>query len=243
MSEGTTHGTQAVDRAAQLVSTVVRADAPLTFADLPGAAGSRSRRPRGCSPRWSAPSCWSATSPGPTSPGRSSGCYAARHDPWEELVRAGPACSRRSARTTGETVNLGVPRGDRVVQVAQVDSPLPARHPGLDRGRRPGPRSSLGKVFYAYAALPLPPGPLEQLTERAPWPTYRRCGASWPAAAGAAGRPPSTSSSSGSPASPPRSSSTRGDVVAALGRLGTDSTPGVHARRARPAADEPRRSS
>ena len=40
MSEtATTPGTRAVDRAADLVSTVVRADEPMTFADLQDASG------------------------------------------------------------------------------------------------------------------------------------------------------------------------------------------------------------
>ena len=48
MTQSTTNGTQAVDRAALLVSTVVGADAPLGFAEIAGAAGCPSRRPRGC---------------------------------------------------------------------------------------------------------------------------------------------------------------------------------------------------
>ena len=67
-------GTQAVDRAVALVDLVVRADEPLSFAELGDETGWPARRPRGCWPPWSAPSWSSATPPAGTSPGRCSRC-------------------------------------------------------------------------------------------------------------------------------------------------------------------------
>ena len=48
--------------------------------------------------------------------------YAARHDPWEQLVRIARPAMERVGSDTQESVHLSVLRGDRVVQVAQVDS-------------------------------------------------------------------------------------------------------------------------
>ena len=65
--------------------------------------------------------------------------YAARHDPCEDLVRLARPTLAAIGEETHETVNLSVARGDRVVQVAQVDSPLHPRLPRLDPDRRARP--------------------------------------------------------------------------------------------------------
>ena len=139
-----------------LVATVVHADEPLTFADLQEACGlpksttsrlltalERVRAARARRRRVSYVA------------GSLFWLYAARHDPWRGAGPAGPARRwRRSARRPARPCNLGVARGDRVVQVAQVDSPLPARHPRLDRGRRArrtAPRSA--RCSCAWDAL------------------------------------------------------------------------------------------
>ena len=134
-------GTQAVDRAAAPGRRrSSSADEPLTFADLQEAcglaksttsrllaalersgllerddAGSLRRRPPVLAVRRPARPVGGAGPPGPP-------------DAWSAI-----------GEDTHETVHLSVARGDRVVQVAQVDSPLPARHPRLDRDRRARP--------------------------------------------------------------------------------------------------------
>jgi len=65
---------------------------------------------------------------------------------------------------TGETVNLGVPRGETVVQIAQVDSRYMLGARDWLQVSVPPHCSALGKVLYAFDALPMPEGRLEQLT-------------------------------------------------------------------------------
>ena len=91
--------------------------------------------------------------------------YAARHDPWEELVRLARPTMERIGEDTRETVHLSVTRGERVVQVAQVDSRYMLGTRDWTEVDVPAHCSALGKVFYAYDALPLPTGPLERPTD------------------------------------------------------------------------------
>ena len=150
-------GTQAVDRAALLVSTVVRADEPLTFAELQEACGLAKSTTSRMLTALERPACSSATPPGPTSPAGSSGCTppgTTRGRSWSGWP--GPTMEQ-IGEDTGETVHLSVTRGERVVQVAQVDSRYLLGTARLDRGRRAArtaPRSA--RCFYAYGALPLP---------------------------------------------------------------------------------------
>ena len=99
---------------------------PAEVHDLADARRARARR-----------ACSSATRTAATSPAACSGCTprgTTRGRSWSGW----PA--RRwsgSASETHETVHLAVARGDRVVQVAQVDSRYHPRHPRLDPDRRP----------------------------------------------------------------------------------------------------------
>jgi len=99
-------------------------------------------------------------------PGALFAVYAARHEPLVELERiAGPAL-RRIGAATGETVNLAVPHGQSVVQIAQVDSRFmlgASNWVGVDV---PAHCSALGKIFYAYGRIPTPAGSLERRTPR-----------------------------------------------------------------------------
>ncbi len=157
-------GTQAIDRAALLLHTVVQADEPLSFLDLfeecelPKSTTSRlltalertellERDDAGC--YVAGPLFW---------------LYAARHDPWEELVRLSLPTMEQIGRDTRETVNLAVTRGERVVQVGQVDSEYMLGTRDWTEVEVPGHCSALGKVLYAHGCLPVPTGPLEALT-------------------------------------------------------------------------------
>ena len=158
------NGTQAVDRAALLVATVVQAGEPLTFADLQEASGlAKSTTSR----------MLAALERGQLLERDQDGCYvsgslfwlyAARHDPWEELVRlAGPAMAAIGEQTR-ETVHLSVTRGEKVVQVAQVDALYLLGTRDWTEIDVPAHTSALGKVFYAWGTLPVPDGELERLT-------------------------------------------------------------------------------
>jgi DNA-binding IclR family transcriptional regulator len=158
-------GTQAVDRAAQLVSAVVAAEEPLSFADLQEASGLAKSTTSRMLTALERSGLLERDETGGYVAGRLFWSYAARHDPWQELVRlAGPAMDRVGAQTS-ETVHLSVTRGDKVVQVAQVDSRYLLGTRDWTEIEVPNHTSALGKVFYAWGELPVPAEALERLTD------------------------------------------------------------------------------
>ena len=157
-------GTQAVDRAALLVSTVVHADEPLAFADLQETCGLAKSTTSRMLTALERAGLLERDPAGSYVAGRLFWLYAARHDPWEELVRLARPTMEQISEDTHETVHLAVTRGDRVVQVAQVDSRFMLGTRDWTEVDVPPHCSALGKVFYAYGALPLPTGDLERPT-------------------------------------------------------------------------------
>lgn len=158
-------GTRAVDRAADLVATVVRADQPLTFADLQDASGLAKSTTSRMLTALERSGLLERDATGSYVAGRLFWLYAARHDPWEELVRLARPTMEAIGHETGETVHLSVTRGDRVVQVAQVDSTYLLGTRDWTEVDVPAHCSALGKVLLAWGALALPQGPLERATE------------------------------------------------------------------------------
>src|SRR3954463_15985315 len=164
MAEAST-GTQAVDRAAALVAAVVHADEPLAFADLQEASGLAKSTTSRMLAALERGGLLERDAEGSYVAGSLFWLYAARHDPWEELVRlARPAMDAIGAQTS-ETVHLSVTRGEKVVQVAQVDSRYLLGTRDWTEIDVPAHTSALGKVFYAWGTLPVPEGPLERLTD------------------------------------------------------------------------------
>src|SRR3954469_743902 len=159
-------GTQAVDRAALLVSTVVRADEPLTFADLQEECGLPKSTTSRMLPALERSGLLERDAAGSYVAGSLFWLYAARHDPWQELVRLARPTLDRIGADTHETVHLSVARGERVVQVAQVDSRYMLGTRDWTDVDVPSHASSLGKVLFAWGVLPWPEGPLEALTEQ-----------------------------------------------------------------------------
>ncbi len=163
---GTGNGTQAVDRAAQLVSSVVHADQPLTFADLQEASGLAKSTTSRMLAALERNGLVERDLSGSYVAGSLFWLYAARHDPWEELVRLARPAMERIGTETSETVHLSVTRGERVAQVAQVDSRYLLGTRDWTEIEVPAHTSALGKVFYAWGALAVPRAPLERLTEQ-----------------------------------------------------------------------------
>jgi DNA-binding IclR family transcriptional regulator len=159
-------GTQAIDRAAELVSLVVHAQHPSSFGDLlaqTGLAKSTGSRLLHALERHQ---LLERDSGGAFRPGALFALYAARHEPIVELERIAEPLLHRIGKLTGETVNLAIPRGHSVVQIAQVDSRFmlgASNWVGVDV---PAHCSALGKVFYAHGRIPLPAGVLERRTPR-----------------------------------------------------------------------------
>ena len=166
MSESTTagSGTQAVDRAASLVATVVYADEPLSFAELQETSGLAKSTTSRMLTALERTELLERNAAGSYVAGPLFWLYATRHDPWDELVRLAQPTLERVGEDTGETVNLSVARGDRVVQVAQVDSTFLLGTRDWTEVDVPAHCSALGKVLLAHHVLDVPPGQLEQLT-------------------------------------------------------------------------------
>jgi DNA-binding IclR family transcriptional regulator len=158
-------GTQAVDRAAQLVSSVVAADEPLSFAALQEASGLAKSTTSRMLTALERSGLLERDGDGGYVAGRLFWSYAARHDPWEELVRLASPAMARLGEETGESVHLSVTRGDKVVQVAQVDSRYLLGTRDWTEIEVPNHTSALGKVFYAWNSLPVPADGLERLTD------------------------------------------------------------------------------
>jgi DNA-binding IclR family transcriptional regulator len=157
-------GTQAVDRAAQLVSTVVHADAPLTFAELQEASGLAKSTTSRMLTALERTGLVERDDSGSYVAGSLFWLYAARHDPWEELVRLARPAMERLGADTSETVHLSVTRGEKVVQVAQVDSRYLLGTRDWTEVDVPPHASALGKVFYAWGVLAVPAARLDKLT-------------------------------------------------------------------------------
>ena len=150
-------GTQAVDRAALLVSTVVQAGEPLSFADLQEACD----LPKSTTSRMLAAlersDMLERNDDGGYVAGSLFWLYAARHDPAEDLVRLAGTTLEAIGAETQETVNLSVARGSHVVQVAQVDSRYLLGTRDWTQVDVPTHCSSLGKVFLAWTSCRSPP--------------------------------------------------------------------------------------
>lgn len=161
----TGRGTQALDRAADLVAEVVQADGPLTFGQLLESSGlAKSTTSRMLAALERAGLLERTDEGGGYVAGRLFWLYAARHDPWEELVRLARPTMTLIGEETLETVHLSVARGERVAQVAQVDSQYLLGTRDWTEVSVPAHCSALGKVFYAWEELPVPTDPVEALT-------------------------------------------------------------------------------
>jgi DNA-binding IclR family transcriptional regulator len=168
MSTAPTTGTQAVDRAALLVDTVVRADEPVSFVELQEEtqlAKSTTSRLLAALERTG---LLERTGEGAYVAGRLFWLYATRHDPWEEMVRLAHPTLQRISDETRECVHLSVARGGRVVQVAQLQAQYILGMRDWSDVDVPVQCSALGKVLLAWGTLPMPTGRLETPTERSP---------------------------------------------------------------------------
>jgi len=166
MSSTAPAGTQAVDRAAALIDLVVRADGPMSFTELSdetGLARSTTSRLLAALERTE---LVERDPGGGYVAGPLFALLAAVHDPWPQIARLARPVLETVGEETGETVHLGVPRGDDVVHIAQVESTYLLSARDWNLVDVPPHCSSLGKVLYAYGCLPVPAGRLERRTEQ-----------------------------------------------------------------------------
>ena len=169
MAASTSTGTQAIDRAVSLVATVVKADEPLTFPELHAESGLAKSTASRLLAALERTELLERNGDGAYVAGPLFWLYATRHDPWDELVRIAGPTMEQIGDDTRETVNLSVTRGDRVVQVAQVDSSYMLGTKDWTQADVPVHASALGKVMAAYGTIELAVldgrgGPLERIT-------------------------------------------------------------------------------
>jgi IclR family transcriptional regulator, acetate operon repressor len=155
----TTTGTQAVDRAAALVAMVVHADEPISFTELAEVSGLARSTTSRLLTALERNQLLERDGGGSFRSGPLFALYAARHDPWAEVVRLAQPELQRLGDAVRESVYLTIPRGrSSTVQLAQVDASyvLGARD---WRGIEVPPHcTAAGKVLYAYGCLDLPDG-------------------------------------------------------------------------------------
>ncbi|MDQ3628028.1 MAG: IclR family transcriptional regulator [Actinomycetota bacterium] len=158
-------GTQSIDRAAELLALVVQSAEPLTFTGLTQTTGlSRSTTSRVLQ-ALERHRLVDRDPDGAFCAGDLFVSYASRHDSVGLLVRQAQETMTRISEQTGESVNLAIANGRNVVQVAQVESTYLLGTTNWVGVSVPPHCSALGKIMYAYDALPLPSGALERRTD------------------------------------------------------------------------------
>lgn len=159
-------GTQAVDRAARLVTEVVHAPDAVTFTELAAATGLAKSTTSRLLLALERSGLVRRDDDGRFSPGEVFVRYAWRGDAQAGLIDVARPFLDRLGEATGETVNLGVARHGQVEQIAQVDSRYLIG--GTNWLGRPVPLhcAALGKVLLAFGAAEPPPGRLEARTPR-----------------------------------------------------------------------------
>jgi IclR family acetate operon transcriptional repressor len=158
-------GTQAVDRAAELLVRVIESDRPAAFTALVAASG----LPKSTTSRLLAAlerhGLLQRDRDGAFRPGSVLARYASHTGAADLIALAQPVLERLGDKT-GETVNLAVPSGGAVEQIAQVDSRYLLGATNWVGLRVPLHCSALGKIFLAYGAATLPAGRLERCTSQ-----------------------------------------------------------------------------
>ena len=160
-------GTQAVDRAAQLLIEVARCREPVTFTELTASSGLAKSTTSRLLMALERNGLIRRDVAGRFSPGEVFVSYAWRGGAEADLVSIAQPALEQLGEQTGETVNLGVPRdGGLVEQIAQVDSRYLIGGTNWVGLAVPLHCAALGKVLLAFGAAELPKGRLEQRTDR-----------------------------------------------------------------------------
>jgi len=157
-------GTQAVDRAARLLTEVVHAPEPVTFTELAAATGLAKSTTSRLLLALERGGLVARDSRGRFRPGEVFVRYAWRGGAEAGLVGVAQPFMDRLGDATSETVNLGVVMRGMVEQIAQVDSKFVIG--ATNWLGRPVPLhcAALGKVLLAYGAAELAPGRLAPCT-------------------------------------------------------------------------------
>lgn len=157
-------GSQAVDRASALLCLIVESGAPRTFSSLVDELGLAKSTTSRLLHALERSRLVHRDRAGAFRPGALFSLHAARPSALHDLSELARPTMEHLSAVSRETVNLAVPRGRQLVQIDQVDSRYligAVNWVGVDV---PAHCTALGKVLYAYGALPLPQGHLERRT-------------------------------------------------------------------------------
>jgi IclR family transcriptional regulator, acetate operon repressor len=160
-----TTGTQAIDRAAQILCLLIEGDDAYSVSELVARTGlpksTTSRLVRALERHGLAQR--DATD-GRMRPGPVLVRYAQRGGPQDLMTMAEPTLQRLSD-ATGETINLGVASEHGAEQIAQISSKFFLSTTNWVGVRVPFHASAIGKVLMAFGMAPVPSGRLRRLTE------------------------------------------------------------------------------
>jgi DNA-binding IclR family transcriptional regulator len=160
------NGTQAVDRAARLLTEVVHSSDPMTFTGLSAATGLAKSTTSRLLLALERNGLVRRDDHGRFLPGEMFVSFAWRGGAEAGLVAVAQPFLERLGKATGETINLGVASHGMVEQIAQVDSTYMIGGTNWVGLAVPLHCSALGKVLLAYGAAQLPPGRLEQRADK-----------------------------------------------------------------------------
>jgi len=158
------NGTQAVDRAAQLLIEVVHCPGPVTFTELTSSSGLAKSTTSRLLMALERNGLVQRDSRGGFRPGEVFVSYAWRSGAEAGLIPVAQPFLDRLGDATGETINLGVASRGLVEQIAQVDSTYMIGGTNWVGLSVPLHCSALGKVLLAHGAATLPPGRLARRT-------------------------------------------------------------------------------
>jgi IclR family transcriptional regulator, acetate operon repressor len=160
------NGTQAVDRAARLLTEVVHASDPMTFTGLSAATGLAKSTTSRLLLALERNGLVRRDDHGRFLPGEMFVSFAWRGGAEAGLVAVAQPFLERLGKATGETINLGVVSGGMVEQIAQVDSTYFIGGTNWVGLSVPLHCSALGKVLLAYGSTSLPAEKTERLERR-----------------------------------------------------------------------------
>src|SRR5215472_16181532 len=160
------NGTQAVDRAARLLSEVVHAADPVTFTGLSAATGLAKSTTSRLLLALERNGLVRRDDHGRFLPGEMFVSFAWRGGADTSLVAVAQPFLDRLGKSTSETINLGVASGNHVEPIAQVDCTYLIGGTNWVGLSVPLHASALGKVLLAYGAAQVPPRPMVQATDK-----------------------------------------------------------------------------
>jgi IclR family transcriptional regulator, acetate operon repressor len=160
------NGTQAVDRAARLLTEVVHSADPMTFTGLSAATGLAKSTTSRLLLALERNGLVRRDDHGRFLPGEMFVSFAWRGSAEAGLVAVALPFLERLGKATGETVNLGVASNEMVEHIAQVDSTYLIGGTNWLGMSVPLHCSALGKVLLAYGTAQLPAGKLERRTDK-----------------------------------------------------------------------------